>query len=67
MLKVCGKIQVVKPGEWKQRIEIFHEGHILGFIDREKKPQEDFVVRTRNIFGEIMEGECIDWLLHQMA
>ncbi len=66
MLKVCGKFQISKPGEWKQRIEIFHEGHILGFIDREKTPEAE-VVRTGNIFGEIMEGECIDWLLHGMG
>jgi hypothetical protein len=64
MLKVCGKFQVIKTGEWKQRIDIFHEGHILGFVDREKTVQAE-VVRTRNIFGEIMEGECIDWLLHR--
>ena len=64
MLKVCGKFQVIKPGEWKQSIEIFHEGHILGFVDHEKTVQAE-VVRTRNIFGEIVEGECIDWLLHQ--
>jgi len=64
MLKVCGKFQAIKQGGWKQSIEIFHEGHILGFIDREKTQQVE-VVRTRNIFGETMEGECIDWLLHQ--
>ncbi len=65
MLKVYGKFQVIKQGEWKQSIQIFHEGHILGFIDRKKTLQSE-IVSTRNIFGEIMEGECIDWLLHQM-
>jgi hypothetical protein len=64
MLKVYRQYQVIKPGEWKQRIEIVHEGHILGFVDREKTPEIE-VVRTGNIYGEIMEGECIDWLLHR--
>ncbi len=66
MLKVCGKLLVIKPGVWKQCTEIFHEGHILGFIDHEKTPNAE-IIRTRNIFGEVMEGECIDWLLHQIG
>ena len=66
MLKVCRTYQVLQPGEWKQCIEIFHEGHILGFVDREKTLQAE-VVRTRNIFGEVMEGECIEWLMQRAA
>jgi hypothetical protein len=66
MLKVSRRFQIIGPGEWKQCIEIFHEGHILGFVDREKTPGTE-VVRTRAISGEIMEGECIDWLLSRMG
>ena len=64
MLKVGGKYHQIKPGEWKQCIEIFHEGHILGFVEREKTTTAD-TVRTHNNCGEIMEGECIDWLMQQ--
>jgi hypothetical protein len=61
MLKVTKTYQRIQPGEWKQSIELIHEGHILGFIDRIRTAEADFVV-TRNLFGEIMEGECIEWL-----
>jgi hypothetical protein len=66
MLKVCRTYQVIKPGEWKQGVEIFHEGHVLGFVDRERTLEAE-TVRTRNIFGEVMEGECIEWLMRRFA
>jgi len=66
MLKVCRTYQVIKSGGWKQSVEIFHEGHVLGFVEKERTA-ESVVVNTRNIFGEVMEGECIEWLLKQTA
>lgn len=66
MLKVSKTYQRIKPGEWKQCIEIIHEGHILGFLEH-IRTEETEVVMTRNLFGEIMEGECIEWLMHRIA
>jgi hypothetical protein len=66
MLKVTKTYQVIKPGEWKQCIELIHEGQILGFLDRIRTAEVDCVV-TRNLFGEIMQGECIEWLKQRMS
>jgi hypothetical protein len=65
MLKIYGhKIYspLNKLQEWKQSLEIIHEGIILGFIDREKTSKTE-IVRTRNIRGAVMDGECLEWLL----
>ena len=65
MLKIYGHknySNINSPDEWKQSLEIIHEGCILGFIDHEKTSQSE-IVRTRNIRGAVMEGECLEWLL----
>jgi len=66
MLRVCGHYQIISPGEWKQCHEIIHNGLIVGFIEYEKTSAAE-ITRTRNIRGEVMDGECIDWLLLQAA
>ena len=64
MLKVDRTYRQIKPGEWKQCIEIIHEGYILGFVDRERTLEAEFV-QTRSLSGEVMEGECIEWLMRK--
>lgn len=66
MLKIYSQYQHIKLGVWKQCIEIVHEGHLLGFVDRERTPERE-VVKTRNVFGEIVEGERLEWLLQKAA
>jgi hypothetical protein len=62
MLKVFGQFRQIQPGEWKESYEIIHEGRIVGFIDHEKTPTAS-ITMTRNLQGEIVEGEDINWLL----
>lgn len=66
MLKIDIHYQHIKLGFWKQCVEIVHEGRLLGFVDRETSPECE-VVRTRNVFGETVEGERLEWLLQQAA
>ncbi len=62
MLKVFGQVHQIQPGEWKESYEIIHEGRIVGFIDREKTRTAS-ITTTRNLHGEVMEGEHPEWLL----
>ena len=62
MLKVFGQFHQIQPGEWKESCEIIHEGHIVGFIDHEKT-QTASITMTRNLHGEVVEGEHPEWLL----
>ena len=62
MLKVFGQVHKIKPGEWQQSYEIIHEGRIVGYVDH-KKTSSASVTVTRNLRGEIMEGERLNWLL----
>ena len=66
MLKVDRTYRKIGPGEWKQCIEIIHEGQVLGFVDRERTLGSE-TVQTRSLSGEVMEGECIEWLMHKIA
>jgi hypothetical protein len=66
MLRVWGKYQQRVTGEWKQSSEILHEGFVLGFIEHEKTADAE-LIRTRNLCGEVREGECIDWLLQKAS
>jgi hypothetical protein len=66
MLKVLGNLHQIKPGEWKESYEIIHEGRIVGFIDHERTPTAS-VTMTRNLLGEVVDGERLDWLLCQAA
>jgi hypothetical protein len=63
MLKIYGRLIEITPGEWKQSCEILHDGSIVGFVDRERTPAVD-IIRTRNMRGDIVDGERLDWLLH---
>lgn len=66
MIKVYGRFTQIKPGEWKQSFEILHEGVILGFVEHVRTSASE-VIRTRRMDGEVMEGECLDWLLCKAA
>jgi hypothetical protein len=66
MLKVFGHVHKIKPGEWQQSYEILHDGQIIGYVVR-KKTSLASVTMTRNLRGEIKEGECLNWLLYQGA
>jgi hypothetical protein len=66
MLKVYGLFQITQSGEWRLTIEILNEGRVVGYVDRIRTRSEKFIV-TRNLQGEIMEGECLEWLLRQTA
>jgi hypothetical protein len=37
---------------------------VVGFVEREKTSSAE-ATRTRNMRGEVVEGECLDWLLKQ--
>jgi len=64
MLKVYGRCYTLSPGEWKQSCEVLHGGLVVGFVEREKTSSAE-ATRTRNMRGEVVEGECLDWLLKQ--
>lgn len=66
MLKVQGLSQIVESGVWKQSIEIFNDDRVIGYVDRERTRTGTFTA-TRNLQGDIMEGECLEWLLRQSA
>ncbi len=66
MLKVYGLSQITQSGEWKVTIEILNEGRVVGYVDRIKAKAGQFKI-TRNLQGECMEGECLEWLLRQTA
>jgi hypothetical protein len=66
MIKIYGQRTQIKQGEWKQSLEILHEGKILGFVDHFTTSACE-IVRTRNMQGEVKEGECLDWLLCRAA
>jgi hypothetical protein len=66
MEKVYGLFQIIQSGEWKQSIEILNEGHVIGFVDRVRTRSGKFTM-TRNLQGDVMEGECLEWLLRQTA
>ena len=66
MIKVYGLFQITEPGEWKLTIEILHEGILVGYVDRIRTKSGKFII-TRNLQGEVMEGECLEWLLRQTA
>jgi len=66
MLKVQGLSQIIQSGVWRQSIEILHEDRIIGYVDRERSRSGTFTT-TRNLQGDVMEGECLEWLLRQTA
>ncbi len=66
MLKIFKQVHKINPGEWQQSYEILHEGRIVGYVDY-KKTSSTSVTMTRNLRGEVMEGECLNWLLCQQA
>ena len=66
MVKVYGLFQITQPGEWKLTIEILNDGRVVGYVDRIRTKLGKFII-TRNLHGEIMEGECLEWLLRQTA
>lgn len=66
MLKVKGNFQIMKPGEWRECYEVIHEGFVRGFVEHEKTAMCE-TIRTRNIHGEIMDGERLDWLINQVV
>lgn len=66
MLLVPGLYQIIQPGVWKQTIEIQNDGHIIGFVDRERT-QTGILTKTRNMQGDVMEYGCLEWLLRQTA
>jgi hypothetical protein len=66
MLKVHGVCQILRSGEWMQSIEILNDGQVIGFVEHERTPSGRFT-RTRNLHGEVIEGECLEWLLRQTA
>jgi hypothetical protein len=66
MLKVLGLSQIVQSGVWRQSFEIFYDDRIIGFVVRERTRSGIFTT-TRNLQGDVMEGECLEWLLRQTA
>jgi hypothetical protein len=66
MLKVQGLSQIVQSGVWRQSIEILNEDRVIGFVEREKSRCGTYTT-TRNLQGDVMEGECLEWLLRQTA
>lgn len=64
MLKVQGLSQIVQSGVWRQSIEILDDNRVIGFVDRERTRSGTFTT-TRNLQGDVMEGECLEWLLRQ--
>jgi hypothetical protein len=66
MLKVYGLFQITKSREWKLTIEVLNEGRVVGYIDRIRTKSGKFMI-TRNLQGDVMEGECLEWLLRQSA
>jgi hypothetical protein len=66
MLKVYGLFQITQPGEWKLTIDILNEGCLVGYVERIRTKSGKFII-TRNLQGEVMEGECLEWLLRQTA
>jgi hypothetical protein len=66
MLLVPGLYQIIQPSVWKQTIEIQNDGHIIGFVDRERT-QTGILTKTRNMQGDVMEYGCLEWLLRQTA
>ena len=64
MLKVFGQIHQITPGEWKESCEVIHEGHIVGFVEHQKSATASLTL-TRNLQGEVVDGERLDWLLYQ--
>ena len=66
MLLVPSLYQIIQPGVWKQTIEIQNDGHIIGFVDRERT-QTGILTKTRNMQGDVIEYGCLEWLLRQTA
>ena len=66
MVKLCPLFRISQPGEWKQGIAILHEGCVIGFVDHETT-QSGSTTKTRNLQGQVLEGECLEWLLRQIA
>jgi hypothetical protein len=66
MLKVDGPCQIIRSGEWKQSIAILNDGCVIGYVDRERT-RSGKCTKTRNLQGDVMEGECLEWLLRQTA
>ena len=66
MLKVLEQFRRIQPGEWKESYEIIHEGRIVGFVDHDKTAAATVTV-TRNLQGEVVEGEHLEWLLCSSA
>jgi hypothetical protein len=66
VLLVPGLYQIIQPGVWKQTIEIQNDGHIIGFVDRERT-QTGILTKTRNMQGDVREYGCLEWLLRQTA
>ena len=66
MLKVQGLCQIVQSGVWRQSFEIRFDDRVIGFVDFERTRSGTFTT-TRNLQGDVMEGECLAWLVRQTA
>ncbi|HUJ18604.1 MAG TPA: hypothetical protein VL197_11495 [Nitrospirota bacterium] len=66
MVKVYGIFQITGSGEWKLSIEVHQDGRLAGFVER-VRTRSGKCIRTRNLQGEVMEGECLAWLSKQTA
>jgi hypothetical protein len=66
MILLHASYQIIQPGVWKQTIEIMSDGHIVGFMERERTPA-GILTKTQNMQGDSIEGECLEWLLRQTA
>jgi hypothetical protein len=66
MVKIYGLFQITQPGEWKLTIEVLNNGRLVGYIDRIRTKSGKFIV-TRDLQGEVIEGECLEWLLRRSA
>ncbi len=66
MLKVQGLCQIVRSGVWRQSFEVFFDDCVIGYVDCERT-RSGIYTTTRNLHGDVMEGECLEWLLRQSA
>ncbi len=66
MEKVYGLCQLVGPGEWTQSAAIMHDGQVIGFINR-VRTRSGIRTKTLNLQCDVVEGECLVWLLQQSA
>jgi hypothetical protein len=66
MEKIYGLCQIVGPGEWTQSAAIMQKGQVIGFIIRVRTRSGTWT-KTLNLQGDVVQGECLVWLLQQSA